>query len=135
MELASIDFLWCLLRKEPIFFVFIHVKKDWSNNVMDDSGVYFIISIYKWFIITSIFFDILNYSTNRLVTSVELSKAPYLSTITFLNGCCSFSNVVSIKLMIWNGDFLNSVGNTQRIIVFAHSKVSMEVNPWTEITF
>ena len=78
--------------------------------------------------------DILKSSTRRLVTSVEFSKAQYLTTLTHFHGCCSLFNVVRTKRMMRAGDILDEVGNNHRIIVFSHTKLIMKVNPWMEVT-
>ena len=78
--------------------------------------------------------DILNSSTSKLVTSVDFSKAPYLSTLTRLHGCCSLLAVIRMKRMIHTGDFLDAVGNIHSIIFFAQTAVSMEMNPQIEFT-
>ena len=69
--------------------------------------------------------DILNSSTSKLVTSAELAKAPSLSIITRLNGCCSFFNVVRTKLMIYTDTSLDAVGNNHIIIVFEQKTVTV----------
>ena len=69
-------------------------------------------------------------SNRRLVTSVEFSKAPSSSYLMRLHGCYSLFNDVRNKWMMHTGYLLDSVGNTQSILVFVHNIVSMEVKPW-----
>ena len=78
--------------------------------------------------------DILNSSTSKSVTSVQFSKAPYLSTLICLHGHFSFFNVVRMKRMMRIGDRLYAVGNTRSIIVFVQTAVSMELDPRMEVT-
>ena len=78
--------------------------------------------------------DILNSSISKLVTSVEFFKAPSSSTLTRLHGCCSLLSVFRKKRMMRTGACLDTVGNTHIILVFSHMTVSMEVNPWMEVT-
>ena len=77
---------------------------------------------------------ILNYSTSKLVKYDDFAKAPYISTIIRLHGCCLFFSVVRMRQMMWTGDSLDAVGNNHIIIVFAQTTVSMEVNPRMEVT-
>ena len=82
-----------------------------------------------------VFMNILNYSTSKLVTSVDFDNAPSSSTLIHLHGCCSFFNVVRMKLMMHTWACLDAVGNTHSIIFFLHTIVSMEVNRQMEITW
>ena len=78
--------------------------------------------------------DILNSSISKFVTSVEFLKAPFSPTLIRLNGCCSLLSVVRMKRIIRTGALLDAVGNTYIILVFAHTTMSMKVNPQTEVT-
>ena len=62
-----------------------------------------------------------------------LKKAKYSSTLTGLNGCCLFFNVVRTKQIVRTGVRLYAVGNTYIILLFSHTTVSMEVNPRMEV--
>ena len=73
-----------------------------------------------------------NYSMRKFVTSVEVSKAPFSSTLTRLHGCYSLLSVVRMERMIRTGSLLYTVGKTHRIIVFADTTVIMEVNSHME---
>ena len=75
------------------------------------------------------FMEMLKSSKRSLVTSVEFSKAPYSPTLKCLFICCSYFNVFWMKKMMQTGACLDAVGNTQRILVFSHTTVSMQVNP------
>ena len=77
--------------------------------------------------------DILNFSTRILVTSVDLYKASYSSTLTCLHGWFSFFNFVRINWIILTGDHLYAAGNIHRIILFAHTKEITEAKPWMEV--
>ena len=83
-----------------------------------------VVSIYIW-----------NYSTSKLVTSFEVTKATSSSTITTLIGCCSFFSVVKMHWMTRTWNRLDSVCNNHTIIFFAQTIVIIEVNTWTEVTF
>ena len=37
--------------------------------------------------------------------------------------------------MVRTGDMFDAVGNTQKILIFAHTTLSIEVNPQMEVTF
>ena len=78
--------------------------------------------------------EMLNSSTRKLVTSVEISNMPYLSNLTCLHGCCLFFNVVRMDRMMRERASLDSVGDTHSIIVFVKTKVSMEVIPRMKVT-
>ena len=77
---------------------------------------------------------ILNHSTSRLVKSINFSKAPSSSTLIFFHGCCSLFSIVRMKQMMLTGAHLDEVVNTHIIIFFAHTTVSMEVNPRMEVS-
>ena len=76
----------------------------------------------------------LNYSTSKLVKSVEITRAPSTSTLICLHECCSFSSAVRMKRMMHIGDCSDAVGNTHIILVFANTIVSMEMNSQMEVT-
>ena len=77
--------------------------------------------------------NIFNSSTSKLVTSVEISRAPSSSYPISFHGCCSFFSFVRIKRMVQKGDILGAVGNIRSIVFFAQRKVSMELNPRMEV--
>ena len=77
---------------------------------------------------------ILNSSIIMLVTYVEFSKAPHLSTLTHRHGCLPFFNVVRMKQIIMTRDILDAVINTHIILVFAKATVRMELKPQLEVT-
>ena len=78
--------------------------------------------------------DVLNLPTSKLVKSIEFSKASSSSALTRFHGCCLFLNIVSMKHMMWTGDFLDAVCNTHIILLFSKTKVRMEVGPRMEVT-
>ena len=113
------------------FFMLITVNKVWSNHVVYDYIVLFIISIELQELSTSNFHGYSNFLTRRLVTSVEFSKAPSSLTITRLYVWVSFFNNFSMKQIILTGGCLDEVRNIQSILVFAYTIVIMELKPWT----
>ena len=78
--------------------------------------------------------DMLEFLTRRLVTSVDFYEAPPSSTLTCLYECCLLLNFVRTKIIIQTGALLYEVGNTHRILVYAHTTLIMEVKPCTEVT-
>ena len=82
-----------------------------------------------------VYIDFLNSSASKLVTSVDFSKAPSSSTLTCLHGCCSLLNVTGMKRVVHTRYCFDSVGNTHSVLIFSQKTVSMEVNPWMEVTF
>ena len=70
----------------------------------------------------------------RLVTSVDFKKAPSSSTLTCLRGYFSFFNFVRMNKIIQIGDLLGTVGNVHIIIIFAHTKMIIDIKPWIEVT-
>ena len=79
--------------------------------------------------------EMLNSSTKILVTSVEFSKVPYSSTLTYFHGCCFFLIFLRMKQMIHIGDCLGPIGNTYSVLLSSHTPVSMEVNTQMEAIF
>ena len=75
------------------------------------------------------FMAMLNTSRRRLVTYVEFSKAPSLTTITCLHSFFSYFDVVSMKWIVTTWGLLDEVGNPHRIIYFEHTTVWIEVKP------
>ena len=75
----------------------------------------------------------LNSSTGRLVKSAEFANAPYSSTLKRIHGWFLLFNVVRIHRIILTEYCLDAAGNIQRIIVFAQTKVRMEVNHLMEV--
>ena len=76
---------------------------------------------------------ILNYSTSKLVTSVEFTKAPSLSNLINFHGCFSFFSFVRMMRIMRKWDSLGAVGNIYSIPVFARTEASTEANPQMEV--
>ena len=128
----GLEQVWCTAP----FFVYLLLSSSPDLNIF--CMLLFCISLFPLIRDASppvVSMDILNSSTSKFVTSVEFAKAPSLSTLTRLHGCCSFFGVFRMKSMMLTGDFLDAVGNTHSILVFAQTTVSMEVNPRMGFTF
>ena len=81
------------------------------------------------------YMDIFNSSTRKFITSLEFSRAPSSSTFRRFHRYFSLFSVARMKGMMQKCDFLDAVVNTNRIIVFAQTTVSVEVNPHMGVTF
>ena len=134
MDIVSIDFLWYLCCTSPFVFMLITFKKDCYKNVMNDYVFYFIISIDTWFINTSSF-----HRDSEVINKKFVNICWVWQGDIFMNShifACMLLILIFLGWIEWcgQGDRLDSVGNTQSIIVFSHITVSMEVNPWMEVT-
>ena len=122
------------LLHRTIFFRLITVKKFCSNHIMTDYVVYLILSIDPWCITTSIFhgyFEVTNKKVNDICW--VLQGTIFVNPHTFA-WMLSIYKYVSINKMIRTGYCLDTVGNTNSIILFSQTTVIMEVNTQMKFT-
>ena len=77
---------------------------------------------------------IINYSTRMLATSTDFSQYAILVNSHVYTCFFSLLNVVRMNQIIMTGDRLDAVWNIRSVLIFTHTIVGMEVNPWILFT-